>query len=411
MSDAPQPPEPPPSGAAAPRVAKLDGIVPVEGEKLRLVCSGCATKCEVQIPALASKKPVRFQIKCPKCGTLNELRTSKPKPPDPSGTGTTAVKRKGLEGSEEGEAKRSAVAAAPPGTTAPVTSRPPPHPSTAVPPAAPRPPAAAASSSSSWQPPAAPSLSKSAQRQRARGGSRGGRAAAERGVGRRLGGGSGGRGGGRSRGAGAGGAARSKASTKATAGVAGSAAAAAGAAAAAAAAAGASSSGAGTTAEEIDDFMIEEAAERLPTRRERRPSGRGQSGRFMAVGSRPGIFQASAFERAFPNLTSAAPPSCESAFEQAAQKPRWEVDAEAEVSFIGKGFEGSWSHARVVLLDGRNHVLVRYSEFVDDDGSPLVERMPIERLRVPPPTKFEGWAPVLGEAVEGLWNDCWWEDL
>ena len=111
MSDAPQPPEPPPSGAAAPRVAKLDGIVPVEGEKLRLVCSGCATKCEVQIPALASKKPVRFQIKCPKCGTLNELRTSKPKPPDPSGTGTTAVKRKGLEGSEEGEAKRSAVAA------------------------------------------------------------------------------------------------------------------------------------------------------------------------------------------------------------------------------------------------------------------------------------------------------------
>ena len=56
-------------------------------------------------------------------------------------------------------------------------------------------------------------------------------------------------------------------------------------------------------------------------------------------------------------------------------------------------------------------MLVRYSEFVDDDGSPLVERMPIERLRVPPPTKFEGWAPVLGEAVEGLWNDCWWDDL
>lgn len=405
MSDVPQPTEPPPSGAAAPRVAKLDGIVPVEGEKLRLVCSGCATKCEVQIPALASKKPVRFQIKCPKCSTLNELRTSKPKPPDPSGSGTTAVKRKALEGGEEGEAKRSAVAAAPPATTAPVTTRPPSHPSTAAPAAAPRPPTAAASSSSSWQQPAAPSLSKSAQRQRARGGSRGGRAAAERGVGRRLGSGSGGRGGSRSRGAVAGGAARSKASTKVTAGVAGSVAA------AAAAAAGASSSGAGTTAEEIDDFMIEEAAERLPTRRERRPSGRGQSGRFMAVGSRPGIFQATAFERAFPNLTSAAPPSCECAFEQAAQKPRWEVDAEAEVSFIGKGFEGSWSHARVVLLDGRNHVLVRYSEFVDDDGSPLVERMPIERLRVPPPTKFEGWAPVLGEAVEGLWNDCWWDDL
>jgi len=65
--------------------------------------------------------------------------------------------------------------------------------------------------------------------------------------------------------------------------------------------------------------------------------------------------------------------------------------------------------ASVVKPDGRSHVLVRYCEFVDNDGTPLVEQVPIERLRLPPPPSPAGWVPVLGEQVEGLWNDCWWE--
>ena len=35
--------------------------------------------------------------------------------------------------------------------------------------------------------------------------------------------------------------------------------------------------------------------------------------------------------------------------------------------------------------------------------------VPIERLRLPPPPVPSGWVPALGEPVEGLWNDCWWE--
>ena len=81
----------------------------------------------------------------------------------------------------------------------------------------------------------------------------------------------------------------------------------------------------------------------------------------------------------------------------------------AQVAFNGKGFEGSWAAATVVKPDGKKHVLVRYTEFVDNDGTPLVEQIGIERLRLPPPPAPEGWVPQLGQPVEGLWNDCWWE--
>ena len=48
---------------------------------------------------------------------------------------------------------------------------------------------------------------------------------------------------------------------------------------------------------------------------------------------------------------------------------------------------------------------------VDTDGTPLVEKTPNERLRLPPPSAPVGWHPVLGERIEGEWNDCWWEGV
>ena len=52
---------------------------------------------------------------------------------------------------------------------------------------------------------------------------------------------------------------------------------------------------------------------------------------------------------------------------------------------------------------------MRYVDFVDNDGTPLVEHVPMDRLRLPPPPAPSGWVPGLGEPVEGFWNDCWWE--
>ena len=69
-----------------------------------------------------------------------------------------------------------------------------------------------------------------------------------------------------------------------------------------------------------------------------------------------------------------APASCELAYEQARFRPRWREHDEVEVAFKGKGFEGSWAAATVVKPDGRKNVLVRYSEFVDNDATPLVEQ-------------------------------------
>ena len=130
--------------------------------------------------------------------------------------------------------------------------------------------------------------------------------------------------------------------------------------------------------------------------------------------SSPGIgsslfITTSAFERAFPTIHNSATHSCELAYEQAQDRPRWKEDDEVEVAFKGKGFEGSWSLAKVVKPDGRSDILVRYVDFVDNDGTPLVEHVPMDRLRLPPPPAPSGWVPGLGEPVEGFWNDCWWE--
>ena len=48
------------------------------------------------------------------------------------------------------------------------------------------------------------------------------------------------------------------------------------------------------------------------------------------------------------------------------------------------------------------HTGVRHSSLA------LLRRVPLQRLRLPPPPVPPKWVPRLGEAVEGLWNDCWW---
>ena len=49
-----------------------------ESHKLRrFSCSHCSTLCEVTIPP-NDKKSVRFQMRCPKCATLNEYPSSMP---------------------------------------------------------------------------------------------------------------------------------------------------------------------------------------------------------------------------------------------------------------------------------------------------------------------------------------------
>ena len=54
---------------SAPSSTKLTLPPKAAPQKLRLHCSSCSTLCEVQIPAMdpTRKKPVRFQIKCPRC--------------------------------------------------------------------------------------------------------------------------------------------------------------------------------------------------------------------------------------------------------------------------------------------------------------------------------------------------------
>eukprot|EP00908_Phaeocystis_cordata_P001217 Transcript_11305.p1 GENE.Transcript_11305~~Transcript_11305.p1 ORF type:complete len:652 (+),score=120.80 Transcript_11305:341-2296(+) len=155
---------------------------------------------------------------------------------------------------------------------------------------------------------------------------------------------------------------------------------------------------------DLEDFNIQEATEKI----EARPSklkGRGRLQSGPKVWTPPASLMQPAFK-----LTQSMP-SCEEAYQLAVVKPRWEIGDTVEVAWSGKGYEGSWSMADVIQLDGRNHVMVRFQEFVDNDGSPLVERMTLDRLRMPPPPRSAPWTPVLGEKIEGLWNDCWWEGV
>ena len=387
------------------------------GQKLRLRCTSCSTLCEVQIPVLIHKSArVRFQIKCPKCHSLNELRTGQQ-------DASAGQKRKASEEGENGtNSKKNATAKSLTGG-GPLASAAAPASATS------RPGKAATTSSAST---AAAAEATGAPTDRSVGGKARAGPAASKSPGRANGaaaesgdddrsGGSGKAGGGKNAGA-------KPASSASAASAAASATAKSGVASKGRGARGGGSKsprpgasngsggggsaggggGGGTSAEMLDDFVIEEAAERLPVRpRARRQGG---AGRLTIVGAKVAPWTTSPFERAFPLLPVSAPLSCEQAYQLAPSKPRWQINDEVEVAFKGKGYEGSWARGTVVVLDGRNYVLVRYFEFVDNDGSPLVERMGVERLRLPQPeTSPAGWVPALGELVEGLWNDCWWE--
>lgn len=155
---------------------------------------------------------------------------------------------------------------------------------------------------------------------------------------------------------------------------------------------------------DLEDFDIQEATEKIEAKPSR-PKGRGHPQSTRKVWLPPPSLKQPAFE-----LTRSMP-SCEEAYQLAVVKPRWEVGDTVEVAWSGKGFEGGWSAADVIQLDGRNHVMVRFQEFVDNDGSPLVEKMTHDRLRLPPSAPSSHWTPFLGEKIEGLWNDCWWEGI
>ena len=155
---------------------------------------------------------------------------------------------------------------------------------------------------------------------------------------------------------------------------------------------------------DLEDFDIQEATEKIEAKPSR-PKGRGHPQSTRKVWLPPPSLKQPAFE-----LTRSMP-SCEEAYQLAVVKPRWEVGDTVEVAWSGKGFEGGWSAADVIQLDGRNHVMVRFQEFVDNDGSPLVEKMTHDRLRLPPSAPSSHWTPFIGEKIEGLWNDCWWEGI
>lgn len=174
---------------------------------------------------------------------------------------------------------------------------------------------------------------------------------------------------------------------------------------------GSSSVGAGTLLKqrrrvEMDGCESKEASDHVETR----PYVEGLSRAF-----RPLRYNSMAWHREPPGR-----PSCEEAFDMAEEWvqrrgghkrfcPCWRPGDKVEVAWKGKGFEGAWAEAEVVMLDGLAHVMVRFEQFVDESGSKLVERMEDMRLRIAPPARVSGWVPVVGEKVEGRWNDCWWE--
>ena len=358
-------------------------------QKLRINCSSCGTLCEVQIPAMDPnrKKPIRFQIKCPKCHTLNEMRAAPPAPdeppagaaaatgaPPPGAPASAGQKRKAdepplppLAGSKKAAKEDASSSGASNGAKA-AKSKAGEHP---APPAKPRPPEPKPKASKPAAAPRAPAPKAAATtspRPGGRGGGRGGRSAGGR-AGARGGApfGGGGRGG---------------------------------------SGAGPSSSGGGrggVTADELDEFVIEEASERLPSKSEGKARVKSvPTGKLLTVGAKPHVHAISAYERAFPSLSVGAPASCELAYAQALARPRWRENDEVEVAFKGKGFEGSWAAAVVVKPDGKKHVLVRYLEFVDNDGTPLVEQGASLTRSPSPALSLSPSLPLLGVPCPSL---------
>ena len=301
--------------------------MPPEGGKLQLNCEGCLLLCEVQIPpigeqaartqsvtvhmwhraelcgcaasARAGNKPVRFQVKCPKCLVLTELKTIRER------GGSHKRKEAPVTGDdEEGSVKRAATEEAKAPSRPSRAHAPLPLPSPAPPPS----PAVSAAGARTAAATAA-RTSKARGARKANPG-RSGRGASARNGAPATAASSGSAGGSNAAGSiegdGSGGAEPAE-----------------------------DGEGVETSAEMLDDFVIEEASERLPVRSSR-VRGHGPSGRHITIGGNPSVWDPSAYERTFPSVSGRAF-SCEQAFEQALHRPRWQVDDDVEVAFTGKG--------------------------------------------------------------------------
>jgi hypothetical protein len=140
--------------------------------------------------------------------------------------------------------------------------------------------------------------------------------------------------------------------------------------------------------------------------RTRAPLGPGLEG-LTVVGSRPHSFNLKPKPQGLGHIDT-----LDRAYKLALSTPVWLSGDQVEVSWSGdKGYEGSWAAGTVVHVDDieEGTVLVRFSEFCDTDGSPLVEPIPAYRIRLPQPPRPENWCPAVGETIEALWKDCWWE--
>ena len=72
-----------PADVAAASTMSAPAAATAPPQKLRLNCASCSIMCEVRIPAMDPdrKKSIRFQIKCPRCHSLNETRMAAPHAP------------------------------------------------------------------------------------------------------------------------------------------------------------------------------------------------------------------------------------------------------------------------------------------------------------------------------------------
>jgi len=79
-----------------------------------------------------------------------------------------------------------------------------------------------------------------------------------------------------------------------------------------------------------------------------------------------------------------------------------------EVKNVEEGFGNSWS-AATVSKKVKAKYNVSYTAFVDSKGKAVTEDgVGRSRLRISPPAA-KGWSPVVGEIVEAIEDDCWWE--
>ena len=82
--------------------------------------------------------------------------------------------------------------------------------------------------------------------------------------------------------------------------------------------------------------------------------------------------------------------------------------AAVEVKNLDEGFQNSWSGAKVVKKAG-NKWLVEYTAFVDAKGKKLSEAIDRSRLRTEPASAGSSWRPRVGDIIEVVEDDCWWE--